>query len=88
MYNQGLINIKNIVNNMVDTISFVKKSLPLYEEIKPLIKKLQKAKDVLKNINKNNLFNSYKKDEIIKNSNQVLNENKKKDYNSNPQFFL
>lgn len=85
MYNQSLINLKSILNKTINTVSFIKKSLPIYDEIKPLISKFQNLTNTLRNLNikKKSLFN--KKDSISP-SNKY--EHKKKDYSSNPQFFL
>lgn len=60
--------------------------IPLYEEIKPLIKNLIKFKNKIKDLNLNNFF----KNISVNNKTNIVNEIKKEEktsFSSIPQFF-
>lgn len=82
--NNGLLN--KFLTGTSGILDTVNKIIPLYQDIKPLIKNIVNIKNKVKDLNISNLFKNYKVNNI------KTIENKKEEEtsfsSSNPQFFL
>lgn len=77
--------IGKFLNGTKNIINTIDKIIPLYNEVKPMISKIQSIADKLKNSN----ISDFKL--IKKNEDNYSNDNKKKEIkfpSSNPQFFI
>lgn len=80
---EGLIN--KIITGTSGILNTVNKIIPLYEEIKPLVKSINNIKNRFKNINIPNIFNT---SPLKSNKNIYAKEKEEKTtYSSLPQFF-
>ena len=86
--NNGLIS--KFINGTSGLLNTANQIIPLYEELKPLLKNIINIKNKIIKFNINQFF---KKDVLNENSGQIKIDNKKEEdaYNyssSSPQFFL
>lgn len=80
--NNSLLN--QIITGTTGILNTANKIIPLYEEFKPLYKRIVNIKDKIKNFNINNIF---KAKEITPKEIEITKKEEHKYYSSNPQFF-
>lgn len=80
---EGLIS--KIITGTSGILNTVNRIIPLYEEIKPILKSINTIKNKVKNINIPNIFNvsSFKDNKNV----QVKEKEEQTTYSSSPQFF-
>lgn len=81
--NSNLLN--RIIAGTQSILSATNKIIPLYEEIKPIYRKMIKYKNKLQNLNLSNLFNGFQTN--IKTNNDSTKKEEQVTYSSIPQFF-
>lgn len=80
--NNNLLN--SFISHTSNILNTANRIIPLYEEIKPILKNIIDIKNKLKSFNINSLFSNNK----IAKSKNIIKKEEHLNYSSNPQFFL